>query len=467
MGRLMRARLAALSAVAAIVLGLLPAPVAAASWVEFGTPTVESSFDTGLHFSQPVIVSRSTARVELLVTQADAIGPDVIEVPFPPFAGASTLTHDLSRADGFMLPNTRVTARWRLTPVDGPADVVLGPEVSITFDDDRFDWKTEAGDLVRVHWIQGSAAFGRRALRIAEDAVRDTSSLLGVTETEPIDFFIYAEEGDFRDAIGPGVRENVGGLAVAEIRTLFALIPESQIDDAWVGVVIPHELTHLVFDTASRNPYHEPPHWLNEGVAVYVSEGYAPSYRSAAGDAAKAGDLIPLEGLVGQFPTGANRFYLGYAESVSAVDYLVRTYGTDALVTLIRSYADGRTDDEAFKAALGVDAAAFGAAWLADAKGKAPTRYGPQPAPSGPVPADWQGAGGTGGLPAASPRTAGAPAATLGASLPAGAPGIDDRGAAGVPAWVPALALAVGIVAVIVLLVAIRTARRPGPGVGG
>ena len=76
---------------------------------------------------------------------------------------------------------------------------------------------------------------------------------------------------------------------------------------------------------------------------------------------------------------------------MSAVDYIVRTYQTDALVALIRSYADGRTDDEAFKAALGVDMTAFGDAWLADVKAKQPTQYGPQPAPSGPVPAAWAG----------------------------------------------------------------------------
>ncbi len=259
----------------------------------------------------------------------------------------------------------------------------LGPEVRITYDDDRFEWKTEAGPIVRVHWTEGSAAFGRRALRIAEDAVAESSKLLGVTETEPMDFYIYADEDAFRAAIGPGIRESVGGLAVASIRTLFALIPPAQIDDAWVGIVIPHELTHLVFNTASKNAYHSPPHWLNEGLADYVSQGYDRDYRNAVGDAARGGDLIPLDGLIGQFPTTTDRFYLAYAESVSAVDYMVRTHGKDALVTLIRSYAEGRTDAEAFSAALGVDDTAFGAAWLKDVGGKQPARYGPQPAPGG------------------------------------------------------------------------------------
>ena len=50
----------------------------------------------------------------------------------------------------------------------------------------------------------------------------------GVTETDPIDFFIYADQDAFYDALGPGTRENVGGQANAEIRTLFALITPSE-----------------------------------------------------------------------------------------------------------------------------------------------------------------------------------------------------------------------------------------------
>ena len=210
-----------------------------------------------------------------------------------------------------------------------------------------------------------------------------------MTEDEPIDFFIYADQDAFYDALGPGTRENVGGQANAEIRTLFAL-------DHAVGhrrsagstIVVPHELVHLVFDTAVDNPYHFPPRWLNEGLAVYLSEGYDAGDRSAVESAARAGTLIPLDGLAGQFPTG-DGFFLAYAESVSAVDFFVRTHDQDALVGLIGSYADGLTDDEAFEAAIGMDTAAFNDAWLADLGAVVPERHGPQPAPPGSRPSAW------------------------------------------------------------------------------
>ncbi len=375
-----------------LVAGIVPSAALAADPV-FGTPTITSAFGKGIDLTQPVTLDGPMARVEALVTFADAPGPQVIEVDPPTTSGAVTLRDTIDvTGDGHILPNTPLSVRWRLTPVGDSATPVLGPEVKGVYADDRYTWKTKTGSLVRVHWYEGDDAFGQRALEIGEAAVQQTEALLGVTETEPVDFFIYADQAAFYDALGPGTRENVGGQADAEIRTLFALITPDQIDEAWVGVVVPHELVHLVFDTAVHNPYHFPPRWLDEGLAVYQSQGYRPTDRAMVEAHARAGDLTPLDGLGGQFPTTQDGFVLAYAESVSAVDYLIRTHGQDALVSLIRSYADGRTDDEAFTAALGVDLVGFSDAWLADLGAVVPTRHGPQPAPAGARPPGWSAA---------------------------------------------------------------------------
>jgi hypothetical protein len=401
--------------------------------------------------------------VELLLTIADAIGPDVTEVPVPA-AGSGVLTYRLETAGQLhMIPNTPVVARWRIFMASDPEHGVVGPELRVIYADDRFDWKTVAGDLVRVHWYQGSSAFAAKALKLGEDEVRATSELLGVTETEPVDFFVYANQDDFYGALGPGAHENVAGTAYASIRTLVGLIPPGQIDDPLVAVRIPHEFVHLVFDTASSNPYHRPPRWLNEGLAVYQSEGYGSSDRGDVKAAASSGTLIPLDGLTGQFPNG-QAFFLAYSESVAAVDFMIRTYGSDALVSLIRSYADGRTDDEAFTAALGLDMTAFGDAWFKDVKATAPTRYGPQPAPPGPVPSAWTVA--IGGVPAPSQ----APAASNGAAAPvaaspSAAPTTITGGSSGIETGI-ALAV-IGVIAAIAIGVIAARARRRATDVAG
>ena len=124
---------------------------------------------------------------------------------------------------------------------------------------------------------------------------------------------------------------------------------------------------------------------------------------------------------------------------------------------LIRSYADGRTDDEAFSAALGVDMTAFAAAWLDDVDAKAPTRYGPQPAPAGPVPAAWAGSPG-GGLISPPPTAASAAPTPTEATSPV--PGvIGGSGVAEVPAWAAPVVALIAVVVVAILLVGARRNR--------
>jgi hypothetical protein len=435
---------------------LLTAPAAAAAAeiepaeVTFEQPRATATFGQGIDFSVSVDLDAAVDRVELLIGFPGAAGPQVVEVPAPSATGSTTLRHryDLL-ADGHIAPNTRIESSWRVRSAATGA-TATSAAISILYADDRFDWQTEQSDIVRVHWYEGPDSFGERALLIAEDGIREAEELLGVSETEPIDFFIYASQDELYDALGPATRENVGGQAHAEIRTLFALITPSEIDDPWVGIVIPHELTHLVFDTAVDNPYHFPPRWLNEGLAVYLSQGYVASDRSQVEDAVEAGTLVPLDGLAGTFPSTASGFYLAYAESVSAVDYLIRTHGQDALVVLITSYADGKTDDEAFTEALGIDAEAFDAAWFEDLGATVPPAVGPVPAPGGPLPDGW-----TGPVPVASPGSSGQPAPSPG---PSPIPGPSDPP----PVGAVLLGAALGVVlAAGIGLAATRRPRRP------
>jgi hypothetical protein len=393
----------------------LAAPIA----VEWGDGSAEATFGEEILFEQPVELPEvPVRRIELLISLEGDPGARVQEVQDGGTLGSGTLREAYDLVEDHIYPNTDVVGQFRVTAEDG--SVTLGPEIAFTYLDDRFAWRTledqtPAGSTVRVHWYDGDVAFGQRSLDIAIRGVANSEARLGVTEREPIDFWIYANESDFYGALGPGSRENVGGVALAEIRSLFAQIRPEEIDDSWVETVIPHELAHLVFHTAVDNPYHDPPRWLNEGLAVYDSEGYSALDRVRVGDAIREGSLIPIVGLAGLFPTTYEEFALAYAESVSAVDYLVRAHGADALVDLIRSYRDGITDDEAFQAAIGMTVAEFDRAWQADLGVTAAPEYGPQPPPPGPLPSGWSRTPDEAAGPTASPGvspTAPGPSAT-------------------------------------------------------
>lgn len=409
--RLMRG-LATLMAATAL---LLPAAPVRAAEASFGSPEATVTFGQGIEFTVPFWWTTEPARIELRLLFPDALGPFITTIE-PAAAGEGSLRHtlDLSGA-GHIVPNTPIVATWAVFTSFDAAPVLSRP-LTVRYEDTTHRWRKIEGDLVTVHWYEGNEEFARTALHIGDAAVRETAALLGVTETEPIDFFIYADEPSFRAAMGPGTRENVGGQAHSGIRTLFALITSDSISDPWVGIVIPHELVHLVFDTAVRNPYRFPPRWFNEGLAVYLSEGYGPGDRNRVERAVAAGDLIPLTALTGQFPTDADRTYLAYAESVSAIDHLVRSDGTDGLFALVAAYRDGLTDDEAFTRALGRDLEAFQAGWLKELGAEEPDQYGPQPAPPGPLPPGWDGAAPSPD-PGSTPDSAPSPDAGFGAVL--------------------------------------------------
>jgi peptidase MA superfamily protein len=224
-----------------------------------------------------------------------------------------------------------------------------------------------------------------------------------------------------------------------------------------------------VFDTAVHNPYRFPPRWLNEGLAVYLSQGFAADDRQRVRQAAGDHTLMPLVALGGQFPTDPDQTLLAYAESVSAIDYLVRKDGQATLVDLVKAYAAGLTDDEAFTKATGSDLQTFQAGWLADLGATEPTRYGPQPAPAGPLPPGWTGPAPSAGAPqnaVASPVVSAAASSGPAAPAPtavASAPLHSDPDGGSV--WLPVLiVLGVALLLVVAgLVLARRRERAPGP----
>ena len=286
--------------------------------ITFDPPTADGSFGDPVTFRTRFEADEPPERVELVTRlPGERVRQVTIASVRPLAAGAWEATVVL---DGQIVPNTLFDYHFRAVTETGD---VVGPEAEHRVTDDRVEWREVERDGVRLWWSEGDDAFAERALSIAEGALASASELLGVEQGEPVDVFIYGDTATFRSAMGPGTRENVGGQAHPSIRTLFGLIQPSQIGSDWVEELVRHELTHLVFDDAVRSPFAYPPRWLNEGVAVHLSRGLEESDRAQVEAAVRGGTIIPLEGLDGQFPTRARRFSLAYAESASAVTYLV------------------------------------------------------------------------------------------------------------------------------------------------
>ncbi|MFN8629059.1 MAG: peptidase MA family metallohydrolase [Chloroflexota bacterium] len=256
---------------------LLPAvPVHAATFT-FSKPDASSKFNTGIDFTIDFEGLDAPSRVETQVLFPGATGPFIETLKRTPTAGHQTLTYTLKTSgSGHLMPNTPITVTWVAYPAGG-GDPVTSEPFTYRYLDETQDWKTLKDDLVTVHWTTGPQSFAQNAAKIALDAIKNGAKALGQSETKAVDFFIYADDASFRAALGPGARENVGGEAITETRTLFAEFTPDMLSDPWVGITITHELTHQIIDDATSNPYRSLPRWLNEGFAVYMSEGTPPS----------------------------------------------------------------------------------------------------------------------------------------------------------------------------------------------
>lgn len=379
------AALAALLVLAGAISAFAPASALAADDVVFGEPEARAALGQPIEFSQSFRSPVTPSRVELVTRLADAPASEVRSADVsgggPAFVAAVEI-------DDHVRPNTTFLYHLRVTLPDGA--VSEGPEGRVTVVDDRFEWQSVSGSAVTIHWYDADASFGRRALRAAEDAVSGASSLLGLADAGRMDYFIYGSSRALYEALGAGTQGEVGGQYYPPIRTAYAEITRSEADSSWAQEVIAHEVVHHVFDQATGNPYHEPPTWLNEGIAVYVAEGgpedRAPELRAAVRD----GTVLPLDALTEAFPRVSGPFSLAYAESASAVDFLIERYGRKAVAELAGLYREGASDDEAFRTVTGGTLAEFDAAWQAMIGAEPPPAYGPQPAPAGPLPREWQ-----------------------------------------------------------------------------
>ncbi|HEX2220941.1 MAG TPA: peptidase MA family metallohydrolase, partial [Candidatus Limnocylindria bacterium] len=258
-------------------------------------------------------------------------------------------------AESHVVPNTAIVHSWRARDADGEVEAVSA-EATHVYDDDRagFDWQeAELGDAT-VHWYGNAEERARRLGDSAAGAARSAEALLGNRLAAPIDIFVYRTRDEFFGALGPGAREWTGAAAFPDLRTVFLYLEGGS--DSYLERVVVHEVTHVVFHDATDNPYHEPAHWLNEGIATWSEERGPGQQRPLVELEARSDGLFAFEALTDQFPIGERGSALAYAQGTVMVDRIIDEHGEGAVAAIAAAYRDGATDAEALEAATGAPA---------------------------------------------------------------------------------------------------------------
>ena len=345
----MRAMRAFLIALGLVATSALVAPARIAAFSGFGPMSVSEQYGKAITFTVS-LPGGGPDRLDILI--GFGIEPDATFVA-PVQDSGSEASYVWDASTQYLTPNTPISYRWRATNGSVVTESAVG---NLRYADNRpgLDWHSAQMGDATVHWYGSSEAIARHFGDLTGGAVSRAQKLLGHSLDGPVDIFVYESRQEFFGALGPGAREWTGAATFPGIRTVFMWLgggPSDYLDRALV-----HEVTHVVFYDATRNPYHGPPLWLNEGFAVW-SERQSADAQAATVRSEVSSGLISFDAMTEAFPIGTRGSALSYAEGATMVDRIIRTYGGTALSGIAAAYRDGATDGEALRAGTGVSAA--------------------------------------------------------------------------------------------------------------
>jgi hypothetical protein len=254
---------------------------------------------------------------------------------------------------------------WTITDRDGNNFVTEREE--LTFTDDRFDWQSitseETGGSASIvlYWYEGDDV-GPVLMEAAESGLERLEEDTGIELDGGVQIFVYEDPADMRGAL-LYVQDWAGGLAFSDYNTILLGVPPN-LADTWGSDTIRHELAHLVIGQFGRSCLGgSRPTWLEEGLATYAEGEPTDATLDDIKDGIKNNSFQPVRSLNGAFPAHSDEANAAYSQSYSLVDFLLETYGQEALQTLILELAAAEGYDAALEAVYGFNADGLELAW--------------------------------------------------------------------------------------------------------
>lgn len=196
---------------------------------------------------------------------------------------------------------------------------------------------------------------GELVLDILDSAYRDVGSDLDYYPREPIAVILYTREqfSDVTDApswssgiFDGNIRVPVGG----------------SVDKMVLTAILYHEYAHAVTNMIAG---HNIPTWVAEGVAMYEERHVHDMSQGI-----KGGKIIPLSSLAGPFMgMSGDEASLAYAESYSAVNFLVDRFGSYNLAKLLKLLGRGQSIEDAVHECTGISFDDFQRYWIVGISG--------------------------------------------------------------------------------------------------
>ena len=259
---------------------------------------------------------------------------------------------------GGLPPGTSVEYWW--TVEDTKGDRVETAPVVVKFDDTRYPWQSLTQGEITIYWYEGDESFAQELVATTQQALARLAEETGAELEKPVKLYIYANTQDLQGAmIYP--REWTGGVTFTRHGIMAIGIAPGNID--WGKRAIAHELTHLVINQVTLNPYIDLPTWLDEGLAMHTEGPLEPVFADYLNRAIAENRLISVQSLSSPFSAYAEESVLSYAQSYSLVDFLITNYGRGKMLELLNTFRQGSSYDGALEKVYGFDMDGLDALW--------------------------------------------------------------------------------------------------------
>lgn len=333
-----------------VALPTAPSAAAAATDAVFHDTSVTASFPEWISFQLDVTSEVEIQSVELFWASADSQSLSV-SAPAVSVSKRVVLEHEIDMTINYHPPGVDMIYFWRVTNTAG--HVTESARSTFLYMDERHDWNSRTAGLVTVQWYSGNSDFANDILNASTRTIDSMRERFGVTGERPIKIIVYGNNRDFAAALPPNSAEWIGGQAYPQLNLIFAVIEPGPGAAREIRRMVPHEISHLMLNQATWNPFNSPPNWLDEGLAVYLQETQESRFRQILDNAVEDGQLIPVRALNSSFPLDPDQALLSYAESWSIVTFIIETYGDEALASMIAVFREEVSYEEAAQSALG------------------------------------------------------------------------------------------------------------------
>lgn len=347
--------------IAAIGITILPINAASPSTIAVTNSSVVMDFPLALNFSARVNgnVNIVDVRLKYKIQQmsfADVTSEVVIDFD-PGFVVNAAYTLDLRKVGG-LPPGTNLKYWWIAR--DEAGTIAESSPIDFQVTDNRYTWQSLKEGKINLFWYQGNTSFAAALMSTAQSALAQLKQDTGAVPAQDIFIYIYANSNDLQGSmIYPS--EWTGGVAFTNYNIIAIGISTGNL--SWGQEAMTHELTHNVINQITFNPYSDLPVWLNEGLAM-KNQGPLGQQFSMPLIAANANDTsFSVRSLCSPFSAYASKATLSYAQSYSLVDYLIDQYGSEKMLTLLNTFKNGSTYDDALLAVYGFNIEELDTKW--------------------------------------------------------------------------------------------------------